>query len=233
MTKNGDVNFWSDIELGNVVENTVYRVAILIKERYRVRDGVEIKLKKKIPVSAGLGGGSSNAATAIRVLSLLWDLELSEEEMRGIAAEIGSDVNFFLLGGTALGEGRGEIVEAIGPLDFEMLLLVKPSFGISSREAYQSLQEYGNSNNWNLLIREKDPSYCFNRLERALIEKYPQLGEIVAHMQSNGALKAMVSGSGSTVVGFFNDRQKFDEQYNYYRENGFWCCQTKTKRRMQ
>lgn len=233
MTKEGNVNFWSDIDLGDLKNNTVLRIAFLMKDRYGVKEGVEIKLTKKIPVCAGLGGGSSNAATAIRVLSQLWNLDLKDKEMQELASEIGSDVNFFLIGGTAIGEGRGEIVKSIDPLDFKMLLLVKPQFGVKSGEAYQSVQEFGDNEAWKSLLREKDPSFCFNRFERVLFKKYPELEEIVDYMQSNGALKAMVTGSGSTVIGFYNDQKVFDDHFDYYRENGFWCCQTKTKRRLQ
>jgi len=233
LTKEGAVNFWSDIDLGDPDNNSVLRVASMIKEKYDVQDGAEIKLSKKIPLCAGLGGGSSNAATTIRALSELWGLDLKEEEMHELASQIGSDVNFFLIGGTAIGEGRGEIVRAIEPIDLEMILLVKPHFGIKSGDAYQLVHNYGDNEDWISLIREKDPCYCFNRFERYLFNKYPELEEIVHYMQENGAVKGMVSGSGSTVIGFYNDQRVFDDHFDYYRENGFWCCQTKTKRRLQ
>lgn len=231
LTKENDVKLCTDIELGDISANTVYRVAVLMSKRYGVESGVEILLHKRIPVTAGLGGGSSNAATTIKVLSRLWDLNLKEEEMHSLASEIGSDINFFLIGGTALGEGRGEIVTPIKPIDYDMLLLVKPDFGISSRDAYHHLSEYGDNDDWKLLCKEQDPRYCFNRLEKDLFIRYPLLKEIQCHMKENGALKAIVSGSGSTVVGFYGDRNIYDDHFNYYRGKGFWCCQAKTKRR--
>lgn len=222
---------WSDKDLGDLSGNTVYRTALLMKERYGVKDGVDIKIKKSIPLSAGLGGGSSNAAVTIKELSLLWNLHLSEKEMYAVASEIGSDVSFFLTGGTALGESRGEKIRVLEPIEFEMLLLVKPGYGIRSGDAYQSSVDYGDNENWKYLLREKNPLYCFNRLEKSLLANYPDLREIIKHMGDNGAVKAIVSGSGSTVIGFYDDRRVFDKHYNYYKVKGFWCCQSKTKRR--
>jgi len=233
LTKDGDVKFWSDIDLGKLSDNTVYKVASLIKERYKVKEGIEIRLEKKIPVGAGLGGGSSNAATTIKVLRNLWNLDLREDDMHSLAAKVGSDVNFFLIGGTAMGEGRGERVRILEPIDFEMILLVKPDYGIRSGDAYQLVTEYGDNQNWKYLLNEKDARYCFNRFDSVLRARYPEINEIVDYMLENGAIKAIVSGSGSTVIGFYDNQQTYDYHYDYYNEKGFWCCQTKTKRRLQ
>ncbi len=243
LTKEGSVKVWSDKELGEHTENTVLKVANLMKERYGVDKGIEIKLKKNIPISAGLGGGSSNAATAIKVLDRLWQLNLKEEEKHRIAEEIGSDVNFFLLGGTALGEERGEKVRALEPMNMDMILLIKPDFGISSKEAYQGLSKHAepgkslsdaekqkNSDRLDKLLDSQDPSYCYNGFQFSLVKRYPVLEEIIEYLERNGAVKATISGSGSTIVGFYQDRKRFDDHFNHYTEKGFWCCQTKTKR---
>ena len=228
-----EVKISSNVEIGEKANNTVYRVAELIRESYGIDKGIEVFIEKRIPLSAGLGGGSSNAATAIRALNRLWSLNMKDEDMHSLASELGSDINFFLYGGTALGEGRGEIVKGIDPIDFDMILLVKPEFGISSSDAYCWLTEYGDSDNWEKLMATKDSINCFNRLESVIRSKYTEIDKIIRYLKENGARQAILSGSGSTVIGFYDDGQKFDNHFNYYREKGFWCCQTKTKRRMQ
>jgi len=220
----------SSIAIGKLEDNTVYRVAKLMQDRFDIDKGIEIEIIKRIPLGAGLGGGSSNAATAIKALSRLWSLNMKNEDMESLAAETGSDINFFLYGGTALGEGRGEIVKVIDPIDLDMILLVKPKYGISSSDAYRWLTEYGNNDNWEKLIETKDPACCFNRLESTIRTKFPEIDGLIRHLKSNGARQAILSGSGSTVIGFYDDRQIFDDHFNYYKEKGFWCYQTKTKR---
>ena len=113
LTKSKEIEVWSNIEELCGEKNLIYSVATYLKNKYSVNSGVKIELEKKIPLAAGLGGGSSNAANAIKALNLLWSLNLSIPEMHEIAAKFGSDLNFFLEGGTACGFNRGEIIERI------------------------------------------------------------------------------------------------------------------------
>lgn len=122
--------------------NLAHRAAKLLKDRFHIKEGIGIKIHKNIPVSAGLGGGSSNAATALLGLNRLWGLRLPRKELLGLASSLGSDVAFFVLGTPfALGRGRGEILKKIrGPRRKIWHCLVKPPFGISTRKAYEALE---------------------------------------------------------------------------------------------
>ncbi|MFC1887810.1 4-(cytidine 5'-diphospho)-2-C-methyl-D-erythritol kinase [Candidatus Cloacimonadota bacterium] len=231
LTKNNEVKILTNKYFVSSKNNLIYRVALFIKEKYNVQDSVEVFLEKNIPISAGLGGGSSNAATTIRALSELWDLNLSNSDMHEIAAEFGSDINFFLAGGSALGEGRGEKIIELDDIFLENIFLVKPSFGISSSEAYKSVQLDVNNNNWQELIRTTDPGFCFNKLQKGISKIYPEISEIIEFLENNGAEKAILSGSGSTVIGFCPDKKSADWLTNYYSDKGYWNYITKTKRR--
>lgn len=211
--------------------NTVLKAAKLLKDRFSIDKGLKIDLQKRIPLEAGLGGGSSNAAATLKALNELWELDLTLSELSELGAMIGSDVNFFLVGGTALGEGRGEIITPVDYIPFEHILLVKPDFGISSKEAYEQFKGFGNDPSWQGLLTSKKGEFCFNRLEEGLLTRYAELKEILADMRSEALVKAFVTGSGSTTVGIFSDENGLNERYDYYIDKGYWCCKTKTKRR--
>ena len=117
--------------------NLVYKVASCLKEQFNIPAGIKIHLEKHIPVSAGLGGGSSNAANCILALNEIWQLNLSRTKMHKIASQFGSDINFFLEGGTAKGENRGEIIIKLPPILLNNILLVNPGLELSSAEAYK------------------------------------------------------------------------------------------------
>ena len=112
--------------------NLAHKAAVLLRDAANVKTGARIEIEKRIPVAAGLGGGSSNAAATLLGLARLWRVELAEREMIALAASLGSDVPFFLIGGTALGVGRGEEVYAIEETECEALLLVNPGFAVST-----------------------------------------------------------------------------------------------------
>ena len=208
--------------------NLIYRVASYIKERFNVSSGIKIHLEKHIPVSAGLGGGSSNAANCILALNEMWQLNLSEQQMHKIASQFGSDVNFFLEGGTAKGENRGEVITKLPSIFLNNILLVNPGIEISSAEAYKlayipKKQEQ----------RKFDPSNligsCFNRLESGIRSAYPVIDEIINTISSFGAKVAIMSGSGSTCLGIFDSKNDLKACRQYFSQKGFWTYTTKTR----
>ncbi len=231
LTKNGGVTVWCDVELGLIEDNLVYKAAKMIHNKYATNKSVEIKLKKNIPVQAGLAGGSSNAATTIMSLSELWDLNLSRLEMEDIGAAIGSDVNFFLGSVSALLEGRGEQVTEIDDIMIDNMLLVKPEFGIPTAYAYSLVTEYGDDDSWISLLTSNEPQYCFNRFDKPIREQYPVINGIMTYMENNGALNTIVSGSGSTVIGYYDDGKLLDEHLRYFDETNMWIYKAKTLRR--
>ena len=231
MTKKDAIKILSDKNFVSAKENLIYKVAIFMKERYKVKFGVEIILQKNIPISAGMGGGSSNAASTIIALSELWKLDLSKDEMHKIAVKFGSDINFFLEGGCALGEDRGEKISPLKQIELDNLFLVNPGFEISSKEAYDSVfLDNNENNNWTELIENKDIQWCYNKLQDGVCKKYPEIQKIIDHLLKNGAKQAMLSGSGATIIGFCPDRTTAEKFSIYYSNIGYWNYITKTKR---
>ena len=181
------------------------------------RDGeprdVVVTLDKNIPMEAGLGGGSSNAAAALLGLRRVWKLQVAGEELRAIAAMLGSDVPYFLVGGTALGLGRGEEIYPLEDLPRLWVVLVRPPFGVATKDAYAWLDAQRQTGGRGSLSR---PLFLpgtwlagtvplVNDLEPPVIERHPAIGELKDRLRQEGAVLAAMSGSGSTVFGVFTD----------------------------
>jgi 4-diphosphocytidyl-2-C-methyl-D-erythritol kinase len=232
LTKNKGVQILTDTDFVSLKRNLIYKVAIFIQEKYNVNKGVVVELEKNIPISGGLGGGSSNAAQTIIALDKLWDLNLTEKDKHEIAQKFGSDINFFLIGGTALGEERGELIKEVRDIDIDNIFLVNPGFGVSSREAYQAMEIRENENlNWKLLLESGNVKFCHNALEPGISSVYPEIQATIDFMRRNGATKAMLSGSGATMIGFCPNRKIADEFSEYFNKKKYWNCITKTIKR--
>ena len=173
-----------------------------------------IHLKKQIPMGGGLGGGSSNAATTLLALNTLWNLNKTETELETLGKSIGADVPFFIKGGLQLVEGIGDILTAIpsSPLKGIFFVLVVPPLHISTPEAYKalnkSLQASKNHPKFAPLSEPMKWELFDNDFERVIRKTYPEIGEIKQRLLKNGALHASLSGSGSTVFGVFDNRDK-------------------------
>jgi 4-diphosphocytidyl-2-C-methyl-D-erythritol kinase len=188
--------------------NLIVKAAkLFLREALKSADGVQITLHKKIPLAAGLGGGSSDAAAALRGLQWLFEVPVSEGKMHQMAAQLGSDVNFFLNGGTALGTGRGEIItpwKASVPL---WVILVKPSEGLSTPAVYQSGKALMTTGDkilefqkvWSEGSPASIASRLFNGLEPAAFYLRPELEFIKKRLMTEGALGVLLSGSGPTL----------------------------------
>jgi 4-diphosphocytidyl-2-C-methyl-D-erythritol kinase len=190
-------------------ENLAHRAARLVQKKISGEQGCRILIRKRIPPGAGLGGGSSNAAAALIGLNRLWRLSLSEHDLSRMAARLGSDVPFFLRGGTALVRGRGELLSPLKMGAGFHLVVVKPDLSISTAWAYGQVKIPLTSNSkfvkLNSLkeIRSLDQVLPLldNDLERAVGNAYPLIAEIKADLVSKGAIAAAMSGSGSAVYG--------------------------------
>ena len=194
--------------------NLVFRAAEAFLKPHNPRAGVRIHLQKKIPLAAGLGGGSGNAATTLLALNELFDRPLSTANLNELAASLGSDVPFFLQSRPALATGRGETIQ---PLDFfpalrgRAFLLIHPGFGIATAWAYQGLARFPAALNGRRGRAEKLVALLqagnlhavngefYNALEAPALEKYPVLALFQEFLRANGALAALMSGSGSTT----------------------------------
>ena len=199
--------------------NLVYKAAKLLMDEFQVKEGVDICLEKFIPVAAGMAGGSSDAAAAMVGINHLFKLGLSEKDLMDRAVNIGADVPYCIMRGTALAEGIGEKLTRIAQVPDCYVLIGKPGIGVSTKTAYESLQldkiqshpdidgMIRDIENGNLLAMTDKMGNVF---ESGIIGKYPVIGEIKDLMEANGALKAMMSGSGPTVFGIFDDREKME-----------------------
>ncbi len=211
---------WSNLPEMAATSNLVFKVAQYLLDEFKPELGVDIHLEKRIPIAAGLGGGSSNAATTLRALNSLWELDLSKEELDKIAAQFGSDIPFFLLGGTAWATHRGELVEPRPDLQLD-LLLVNPNIGISSAEAY-ALVPAASGEARHHLEQLSGYSWLFNRLEPGIRRAYPVVDRLLSDMFSAGSEAAIMSGSGSTCLGVFEDAAKMQACKRYFDRIGYW-----------
>ena len=209
--------------------NLVYKAAKLLMDEFQVKEGVDICLEKFIPVAAGMAGGSSDAAAAMVGINRLFKLGLSERELMDRAVNIGADVPYCIMRGTALAEGIGEKLTRIAQIPDCFVLIGKPGISVSTKMAYESLQLDKISSHPDIdgMIRDIENGDLLtmtekmgNVFEPGIIEKYPVIGEIKDLMEDNGALKAMMSGSGPTVFGIFDDREKMEVAAAVLRESG-------------
>lgn len=207
-------------------DNIVYKVAELLKNKYNVKDGVEIQIEKNIPVAAGLAGGSTDAAATIKLLNKAWGLKMSKVEVLEIAKKIGSDVPFCIEGGTALAEGLGEKLTSIKPLPECFILLAKPEINISTKEVYdgidiEEIKERpdikGMIENLNKGNLPDVASKLCNVLENVTVKKCPQIPNIKEKLIEYGALGSVMSGSGPTVFGIFDDQSKAYYAYDHVK----------------
>lgn len=228
LTKSKEIEVWSNILELCGAKNLIHTVATYLKDKYSVNSGVKIELEKNIPLAAGLGGGSSNAANAIKSLNSLWSLDMDMKEMHEVAAKFGSDINFFLEGGTACGSNRGEIIESVDAINIDKILLVKPSLGISSKEAYKLIDSRKRNTNYDKFLKTKDFKLLFNDLQPGIVKKYPEIETILRKLTDRGAEFAQMSGSGSTCYGIYTSAELLKESYDYFTKQGYWTKITKT-----
>jgi 4-diphosphocytidyl-2-C-methyl-D-erythritol kinase len=191
-------------------ENLVLRAAETLREWTGVTRGANIHVSKKIPVGGGLGGGSSNAAATLLGLAALWDLQPADKELSAMAASIGSDVPFFLVGGLARGTGRGQLIQPLPDGPEEWLVLVIPAFALSTAMVYGALSAPALTDPaaaTNLRGSGSGGGPDRNDLEPAAESLRGELRRFRAALSDSGATSARMSGSGSTVFGIFGDEE--------------------------
>lgn len=203
-------------------KNDVVKAARLVKERYGIKAGVQIELEKNIPICAGLGGGSSDAAATLRALDRLWDLGMSQEEMIELGFAIGSDVPYCLSAGCAYIAGKGEQVECLPAKLSSWVVLVKPDFGVSTRTVFKEIDTETISRvdiaglKAALVTGDyKTMLSCMgNSLEDITIARRPLIQKIKDRMLAAGADVALMSGSGPTVFALCPTAKRADRVYN-------------------
>jgi len=203
--------------------NIIYKVYNTLQKNLNIKfPGVNVKLIKNIPSGAGLGGGSSNAATFLNILNEMFSLNLTTDVKLDILSQVGSDTCFFLYDNPMIGKGRGEILTEAPMIPFMHILLVKPNIFVSTAEIYQNLKLKLTSNKEvfrmrHILSLQDVLKIMNNDLENVAMSRYRLLQTVKEEIINSGALKAMLSGSGATVFGIFNSSSFLDKAYNYFK----------------
>ncbi len=203
-----EFEFYTDNEELNTADNLIVKAVELLGDYSKKKIGAKIKLKKKIPMGAGLGGGSSDAAAALISLNEMFALNLSYNELIELALRLGSDVPFFIKAKPAIGYSRGEVLKHV---DFEIdkpILIVNPGIHIPTKEAFGNIVPVDKELDYTKVIVEGKPNYeamnsLVNDFEDYAFNRYPEIKELKEKFYHYGSLFAQMSGSGSTVYGIF------------------------------
>ena len=199
--------------------NLVYKAVKLIKDKYHIKDGVEINLSKRIPVAAGMAGGSSNCAAALKGMNQLFDLGLSIDELCEIGVTLGADVPYCIWGGTVLSEGIGEKLSRVDAMPDCYILIAKPGISVSTAFVYKNLKlkeltKHPDIDGMLECLKEKDLTGICDRLENVLetvtVMEYPIIEKVKKHLMDQGAMGALMSGSGPTIFAIFRDKKTAD-----------------------
>ncbi|MBN2104566.1 4-(cytidine 5'-diphospho)-2-C-methyl-D-erythritol kinase [bacterium] len=214
----------SEISIPKDDKNLIHQAFLQYKQALHIRGGLEVTIHKRIPSGAGLGGGSSNAAATLRACESLWKEKTHHHILKRMAFEIGSDVPFFLMGGTALGMGRGEELTPLKiPLNF-WVVLVFPGFSVSTGWAYAQtkigLTNAEKMGKLSSLFNETGVhtwrKTLANQLESVVFPRHPELQRIKMQFYEKDAFYASMSGSGSTMYGLFHDRTKAKSAVQFF-----------------
>ena len=201
--------------LPNNENNLVYNAAKLLMDEFQIQDGVSIQLKKRIPVAAGMAGGSSDGAAVLWGINQMYGLGLSMQALMERGVRLGADVPYCIQRGTALAEGIGEKLSVLPPMPKCTILIAKPGISVSTKFVYENLhandlkpEQHPDVDSMIEAMRQKDLGLLCSRmgnvLETVTIPAYPVINEIKRTMMDNGAIGSMMSGSGPTVFGIFD-----------------------------
>ncbi|MBG9211727.1 MULTISPECIES: 4-(cytidine 5'-diphospho)-2-C-methyl-D-erythritol kinase [Mammaliicoccus] len=202
--------------------NLAYKAAKLMQDRYNIKKGVKISLEKSIPISAGLAGGSSDAAATFRGLNELWGINESLETLSELASEIGSDISFCIYGKTALCQGRGEKITHLPKPPSAWVVIAKPDIGVSTPEIYGALdlENKDEVQTQACLKAIENNDYALmcqslgNSLEKVTMQLYPEVEKLKNTMSNTGVDAALMSGSGPTIYGFVQKERQAKQVYN-------------------
>ena len=203
--------------------NLIYKAAKMLMDEFGITEGVSVNLQKRIPVAAGMAGGSSDGAAMLYGMNQIFDLGLSMKDLMERGVKLGADVPYCLMRGTALAEGIGEELTQLSPMVKCPVLIAKPSISVSTKFVYENLKlnEQTIHPNIDQLIEDinnKDlhniAAHMGNVLESVTIPEYPIIEQIKDQMKESGAINAMMSGSGPTVFGLFEDEETAKKAYD-------------------
>lgn len=209
--------------------NLIYKAAKLMTEEFSIQEGIEVYLEKHIPVAAGMAGGSTDAAATLYGLNKMFDLGLNMQKLKERGVKIGADVPYCLMRGTALAEGIGEKLTSLPPMPKCPVLVAKPGVSVSTKFVYENLRLNEDTPHPDIDkliedIEKKDLKQTAedmgNILETVTVEHYPEIAGLKEIMVKTGALNALMSGSGPTVFGLFEDEKTAKKAYKAVRKSG-------------
>ena len=198
--------------------NLCIKALNVVKKMFNIDKNVSIDLEKSIPPGAGLAGGSSDAATTIKLLNTLWNLNMTQEQMLDCGFLVGMDVPYFFIGGTAFDTEATQQLTKLKSLPQKHVILINPGFSVSTKEAYANI-DYSNigaklaANKMKESIDNFDPSLMHNDFESVIFPKYPELKKIKDFLEEK-KINALMSGSGSTIFGITEDYTKIEQAYD-------------------
>ena len=207
--------------------NLAYKAAKLFRETYNIKDGVSINLTKNIPVSAGMAGGSTDAAGVLKLMNRLFNVNADDEELRTLGLKLGADVPYCINGGTALCEGIGEKITQLKPFKDKIVVIVKPPFGVSTKDVYKAFDLskvvfHPRTDDIIKAMENDDLHFVANNmknlLENVTLRKHRVILNIKEAVSSYEALGTMMSGSGPTVFAFFDDMLKAQDCYDQMKK---------------
>ncbi len=225
----------SDAEIPTDDRNLIVRAAHALQERYSINKGALVQLEKSIPVQAGLGGGSSNAAVALLALARLWQIDADANDFISIAAGIGADVPFFLYGGSMLATGTGTTLSALPESGAHSLIVIAPNVSVSTRDAYASLQaasltsetsEFILSSSQKAVLSSDSAPWLrndfANDFESVIFDIHPETRRAKDLLLRSGAMAALMTGSGSSVLGVFADDKRQQQALDKIQGEAGW-----------
>ena len=219
-------------------KNLAYKAALLLQKKFRPEKGIEITIRKNIPIGSGLAGGSADAAATLKGLNKLWNLGLKRKELIEIGKEIGMDVPFCIFGKTAFATGTGAILRRLRPIMEFDIILINPGFRISTKQAYEKIdmEKAGKRQSTQEMVKAIESqnkegviSSLHNDFEANAIKEHPVISEIKKELIKNGALNSLMSGSGPTVFGIFDDKEKAKKAYQSLKDKYAYVCLAKAR----
>jgi 4-diphosphocytidyl-2-C-methyl-D-erythritol kinase len=203
--------------LSNGKDNLAYMAAKMLFDEFKIKSGVEITIHKRIPIAGGMAGGSSDCATTLIGINEMFNLGLSKQQLMERGVKLGADVPYCVLGGTAIARGIGEVLTPLPTPPQCHVIIAKPPISVSTAYVYghirpDEITKRPDIEQMTLAIKEQDlnklSDLLYNVMEEVTVSEYPVIEKIKSIMLENGALNSIMSGSGPTVFGLFDDREK-------------------------
>lgn len=220
-----------------VLSDLVYKAAVLLQKEYGVSAGARLHLEKRMPLGAGLGGGSADAAAALRLLNRIWGVNAALPDLAALGARLGADVPFLVEGGSALATGIGDVLRPLPAVQLPSgtaLLVATPHCAVPTAAAYGGISPSGEAR-WEAFqsgvlaaggsLNPLDSGFdLFNKFEESVFPKYPAIVELGQKMREQGALRTLMSGSGASVFAFFENRVRAELAQKTLRNLVRWAC---------